>query len=99
MVTSPNDDRAYNLITLGNGIEVILVSDPAAEKSAAALSVGLGASSDPEDYPGMAHYLEHMMFRGTERHPQADYEAAIQGFGADNNAYTTHLKCATVTAV
>ena len=31
VVTSPNDDRAYDLITLSNGIEVILVSDPAAE--------------------------------------------------------------------
>ena len=57
VVVSPNDERAYDLITLSNGIEVILVSDPTAEKSAAALSVGLGAASDPEDYPGMAHYL------------------------------------------
>ena len=57
VITSPNDSREYDLIVLGNGLEVMLVSDPTAEKSAAALSVGLGASSDPIDYPGMAHYL------------------------------------------
>ena len=36
VIASPNDSRAYRLITLENGIEVMLVSDPAAEKSAAA---------------------------------------------------------------
>ncbi len=38
---------------------------------------------------GYAHLFEHMMFRGTERFPEAAYEAKIQSFGADNNAYTT----------
>ena len=60
VVVSPNDDRAYDLIELGNGLEVMLVSDPTAEKSAAALSIGLGAASDPEDYPGMALSLIHI---------------------------------------
>jgi protease-3 len=55
VIISPNDDRDYDLIELANGLEVILVSDPNAEKSAAALSIGLGAASDPEEYPGMAH--------------------------------------------
>ena len=72
VVVSPNDERAYDLITLSNGIEVILVSDSTAEKSAAALSVGLGAASDPEDYPGMAHYLEHMLFMGSRQFPEPD---------------------------
>jgi len=64
VVISPNDDRAYALVELANGLEVMLVSDPTVEKSAAALSVGLGAAADPDDYPGMAHYLEHMLFMG-----------------------------------
>ena len=72
VVTSPNDNRQYDLIELDNGLEVILVSDPTAEKSAAALSVGLGASSDPTDYPGMAHYLEHMLFMGSAQFPEPD---------------------------
>ena len=52
VIISPNDSREYDLIELGNGLEVMLVSDPTAEKSAAALSVGLGASSDPDRLPG-----------------------------------------------
>ena len=65
VVTSPNDDRDYALVELANGLEVMLVSDPTVEKSAAALSVGLGAAADPDEYPGMAHYLEHMLFMGS----------------------------------
>jgi protease-3 len=89
VVVSPNDDRAYDLIELANGLEVMLVSDPTAEKSAAALSVGLGAASDPEDYPGMAHYLEHMLFMGSAQFPEPDgFMAFTAEHGGMTNAYT-----------
>ena len=35
-------------------------------RSAAAMAVGVGASSDPLDYPGLAHFTEHMLFLGTQ---------------------------------
>ena len=86
---SPNDARDYRTLTLDNGIEVLLVSDPNVEKSAAALSVGVGLLSDPMDYQGMAHYLEHMLFLGTEKFPEPDgYGEYIQQNGGSNNAYT-----------
>ena len=89
VIISPNDSREYDLIELGNGLEVMLVSDPTAEKSAAALSVGLGASSDPIDYPGMAHYLEHMLFMGSAQFPEPDgFMAFTAEHGGMTNAYT-----------
>ena len=89
VVVSPNDDRAYDLIELANGLEVMLVSDPTAEKSAAALSIGLGAASDPDDYPGMAHYLEHMLFMGSAQFPDPDgFMAFTAEHGGMTNAYT-----------
>lgn len=89
VVVSPNDARLYQTLTLENGIEVLLVSDPAVEKSAAALSVGVGLLFDPMAYQGMAHYLEHMLFLGTEKYPESDgYMAFIQENGGANNAYT-----------
>jgi len=89
VVVSPNDSRQYQTLTLDNGIEVLLVSDPAVEKSAAALSVGVGLLFDPMAYQGMAHYLEHMLFLGTEKYPESDgYMAFIQENGGANNAYT-----------
>ncbi|MDC0574245.1 insulinase family protein, partial [Luminiphilus sp.] len=89
VVTSPNDQRRYDLILLENGLEVVLVSDPTVEKSAAALSVGLGAASDPTDYPGMAHYLEHMLFMGSAQYPEPDrFMAFTSEHGGMSNAYT-----------
>ena len=89
VIISPNDDRDYGLIELANGLEVILVSDPNAEKSAAALSIGLGAASDPEEYPGMAHYLEHMLFMGSAQFPEPDgFMAFTAEHGGMTNAYT-----------
>ena len=89
VVTSPNDQRRYDLIELENGLQVMLVSDPTIEKSAAALSVGLGAASDPEDYPGMAHYLEHMLFMGSAQYPEPDgFMAFTAEHGGMSNAYT-----------
>ena len=52
---SPNDERTYAAVTLDNGLQVLMVSDQETEKSAAALSVGVGEFSDPMDFQGMAH--------------------------------------------
>ncbi|WP_105169648.1 insulinase family protein [Pseudoalteromonas sp. T1lg23B] len=89
LVVSPNDERAYKTLTLDNGIEVILVSDPSVDKSAAALSVGVGLLHDPMTQQGMAHYLEHMLFLGTERFPDTNgYSDFMTANGGAHNAYT-----------
>lgn len=89
LVVSPSDKRAYDTIQLENGIEVVLVSDPGAEKSAAALSVGVGLLHDPMEHQGMAHYLEHMLFLGTKRFPDSnEYSEFMTANGGAHNAYT-----------
>ncbi|WP_194867155.1 insulinase family protein [Pseudoalteromonas sp. PPB1] len=89
LVVSPNDNRQYKTLTLPNGIEVILVSDPEVEKSAAALSVGVGLLHDPMSQQGMAHYLEHMLFLGTDRFPDTQgYKDFMSRNGGSHNAYT-----------
>ena len=89
LVVSPNDTRQYKTLKLSNEIEVILVSDPSAEKSAAALSVGVGLLHDPMSQQGMAHYLEHMLFLGTERYPDTKgYSDFMTKNGGAHNAYT-----------
>ena len=59
---SPQDDRSYRLITLSNGLQALLISDPKADKAAASLDVGVGHLSDPVDRPGLAHFCEHLLF-------------------------------------
>ncbi len=89
VIISPNDQRQYRTFVLPNQLEVLLVSDPTAEKSAAALSVGVGLLQDPMTQQGMAHYLEHMLFLGTERYPDtAGYSDFMTRNGGAHNAYT-----------
>lgn len=86
---SPNDNRAYQHLTLDNGLTVLLVKDSSAEKSAAALTVNVGHFDDPADYQGMAHFLEHMLFLGSENYPDpGEYQQFISQYGGSHNAWT-----------
>ncbi|MDX1538417.1 insulinase family protein [Arsukibacterium sp.] len=86
---SPNDNRAYQHLTLDNGLTVVLVNDSSAEKSAAALTVNVGHFDDPADYQGMAHFLEHMLFLGSENFPDpGEYQQFISQYGGSHNAWT-----------
>lgn len=89
IVKSPNDDRDYRLLRLDNGLEALLISDPATDTAAAALNVGVGSAQDPKDRAGLAHFLEHMLFLGTEKYPNpGEYQAFIRSHGGRHNAYT-----------
>ena len=87
---SPADTRDYRAITLANGLVALVVSDPTADKSAAALDVNVGSADDPVERPGMAHYLEHMLFLGTEKYPDpGEYDRFITEHGGFSNARTS----------
>jgi len=64
---SPRDDRQYRGLQLKNEMKVLVISDPSTDKSAAAMDVHIGNLSDPDDFPGLAHFCEHMLFLGTEK--------------------------------
>ncbi len=90
LIKSPNDDRQYRAVTLENGLQVLLVSDPQTDKAAAAMDVAVGSANDPADYQGLAHFLEHMLFLGTQRFPDADaYQRFISEHGGHHNAFTS----------
>lgn len=84
------EQRAYRYLVLDNGLKVLLVSDPGADKAGASLDVNVGSRHDPEDYQGLAHFLEHMLFLGTEGYPEAgEYQAFISANGGAHNAFTS----------
>jgi hypothetical protein len=61
------DKRSYRLVQLPNKLEVMLIHDPETDKASAAIDVNVGSFSDPEDMPGLAHAVEHMLFMGTKK--------------------------------
>jgi insulysin len=62
IIKPTQDIRAYKYFTLPNKFRCLLISDPEADKSAAAIDVRVGCSLDPKPLYGTAHFLEHMLF-------------------------------------
>ncbi|MBV1789076.1 insulinase family protein [Marinobacterium sp. D7] len=88
-IQSPNDSRQYEVFSLPNRLQVVVVSDPNTDKGAASLAVQAGSGDDPKGREGLAHFLEHMLFLGTEKYPEADaYQQFISANGGSHNAYT-----------
>ncbi|WP_181869917.1 insulinase family protein [Halomonas sp. DQ26W] len=86
---SPHDTRGYRVLSLKNGLSALLVSDPDADRAAASMNVGVGSTQDPDDLAGLAHFLEHMLFLGTEPFPEADaYQGYLRRHGGSHNAFT-----------
>jgi len=76
-------------LKLSNGIQVYCIHDPKTPIAAAALAVENGSWSDPEEYPGMAHFCEHMLFMGSGAYPKENEVWSYMADHAGNtNAYT-----------
>src|SRR5215471_10485249 len=75
---------------LDNGMEVVVVPNHRVPIVHQTLFYKVGASEDPAGYPGVAHFLEHMMFKGTKRFP-GDYfqHFAVANGGGSINGITT----------
>lgn len=89
VIQPDTDDKSYKYVELPNKLRVLLISDPDADKAAAALDVHVGSLQDPEHRQGLAHFLEHMLFLGTEDYPEAgEYQSFISKHGGSHNAFT-----------
>ena len=86
---SPNDKKIYKAVTLDNGLRVLLIENNETQKSAAAVAINVGHFNDPKDRQGLAHFLEHMLFLGTQKYPDSsEYQKFISQHGGSNNAWT-----------
>ncbi|KAL9411811.1 hypothetical protein AB3S75_045418 [Citrus x aurantiifolia] len=84
------DKRQYRRLVLKNSLQVLLISDPDADKCAASMNVSVGAFCDPVGLEGLAHFLEHMLFYASEKYPVEDsYLKYISEHGGMANAFTS----------
>lgn len=83
------DPRSIYCETLDNGLQLLVVEDPKATQSAAAMYVGVGSENDPQGKEGLAHFLEHMLFIGTEEYPEVNaLSQYVSDHGGTYNAFT-----------
>lgn len=66
-ITIPNDENKVRIYTLKNGLKVFLAQNFDAPRIQTYIPVRTGSNNDPADNTGLAHYLEHMMFKGTSK--------------------------------
>ena len=74
---------------LPNGLRVLVHEMPWAQSVSARLLVSAGPRWEDDKTTGTAHYLEHMIFEGSQKYPsRRELDKAIENFGGDQNAYT-----------
>ncbi len=79
------------ITTLDNGLRVLTTSIPTTQAASVAFFVGVGSRDEQPHTNGLSHYIEHLLFKGTERRPSAaKISEEIEGAGGQLNAYTTH---------
>lgn len=79
----------WETTTLDNGLRIVTTPMPTTQAVSVNLFVGVGSRSEPRRLNGITHFLEHMVFKGTERRPDAIIIAQeIEGAGGTLNAYT-----------
>src|ERR1700689_928675 len=74
--------------TLANGLDVVVIPDHRAPVVTHMVWYRNGAADDPLGKSGIAHFLEHLMFKGTKRHPKGQFSEFISEVGGMENAFT-----------
>ena len=89
------DLRAFDRVTaeaetLDNGLAVVLLPLADAESIVTVVCYRTGSRDEGSGQTGLAHFLEHMMFKGSALYPPGAIDSVTQGLGGTNNAFTSH---------
>ena len=75
--------------TMDNGLEVVVIPDHRAPIVTHMVWYKVGSADEEPGKSGIAHFLEHLMFKGTERHPAGELDRVVNELGGSHNAFTT----------
>jgi predicted Zn-dependent peptidase len=79
----------YHLTRLPDGPTIATAEMPHMASVAVGLWVGVGGRYEPADHSGVAHFIEHLLFKGTERRSAKQISESVEGIGGYINAFTT----------
>jgi len=75
---------------LDNGMDVVVIPDHRAPVVTHMVWYRVGAADEPAGRSGIAHFLEHLMFKGTTNHPTGEFSARVAEIGGQENAFTSN---------
>jgi zinc protease len=76
-------------VTLENGLELVIIPDHRAPVVTHMVWYKAGSADEPRGKSGIAHFLEHLMFKGTSTTPAGEFSAKVAEIGGQENAFTT----------
>ncbi len=76
--------------TLENGLRGVVIEDHRTPVATHMLWYRVGAADEPPSETGVAHYLEHLLFKGTEKYPEGEFSRIVAENGGQQNAFTSH---------
>lgn len=79
----------HEIITLQNGLRIVHEHMPQVRSAAVGVWVGVGSRSERKNEGGFAHFIEHMLFKGTPKHTAGELADIMDGIGGQIDAYTT----------
>ncbi|WP_353653804.1 pitrilysin family protein [Labrenzia sp. R5_0] len=85
LVIAPNLES----FTLDNGLQVVVIPDRRAPVVTHMIWYKVGSADEPEGQSGVAHFLEHLMFKGTHDHPNGEFSKMVADRGGQENAFTS----------
>jgi len=88
MLLAPGVHAAVSEFTLGNGLKVLVKEDRRAPVVVTQVWYKVGSSYEYDGITGISHALEHMMFKGTDKHPAGQFSRIISANGGSENAFT-----------
>ena len=74
---------------LANGLEVVVIPDRRTPVITHMVWYKIGSADEPAGKSGIAHFLEHLMFKGTKKNPIGKFSKAVAAIGGQENAFTT----------
>lgn len=84
------EEPGVALVTLKNGLQVVVIPDRRAPVVTHMVWYRVGGMDDPEGLSGLAHFFEHLMFKGTKKTAPGELSKIVARNGGGDNAFTTH---------
>src|SRR5215217_7700854 len=75
--------------TLGNGLQVVVIPDRRTPVITQMIWYKVGSADETPGKSGLAHFLEHLMFKGTSKHPVGEFSQTVLRIGGNENAFTS----------